>query len=77
MRCSVKRCTASGIVPDSELGTIPGRQCTIPLRYMLRCARETAVYSAGTLTNFRGAGFGMCSQNAVTMADISEKQASA
>ena len=45
MRCSAsaKRewCTASGTVPKAEFGTIPGLQRNIPLRFMLRCARET------------------------------------
>jgi hypothetical protein len=31
----------SGIALDSEPVTIPGQQRTIPLRSMLRCARET------------------------------------
>jgi hypothetical protein len=35
----VRRC--SGIVPNSEFVTIPGLQRIIPLRVMLRCARET------------------------------------
>ena len=34
-------------------------------------------YSAGALTSLRGTGLGMCSQNAVTMAETSEKPASA
>jgi hypothetical protein len=36
----VRRC--SGIVPNSAPVTIPGLQRIIALRFMLRCARETA-----------------------------------
>jgi hypothetical protein len=41
MRCSAKRCTASGIVANSVFVTIPELQRIIPLRFMLRCAQET------------------------------------
>ena len=41
MRCSAKRCTASGIALDSASVAIPGQQRTTSLRYMLRRARET------------------------------------
>ena len=34
-------CTAAGAIPTLELGMIPGLQRIIPLRFMLRCARET------------------------------------
>jgi hypothetical protein len=37
----VRRC--SGIVSNSEPVTIPGLQRIIPLRFMLRCARETTL----------------------------------
>src|ERR1700730_6537214 len=38
-RCSAKRCTADPGPP--QIGTIPGLQRTTPLRFVLRCARDT------------------------------------
>ena len=39
MRCSAKRCTAAPGPPETV--TVPGLQRTVPLRFTLRCARDT------------------------------------
>jgi hypothetical protein len=39
---AVRRC--SGIVANSVFEKIPGLRRIIPLRFMLRCARETSLY---------------------------------
>src|SRR5262245_4453713 len=44
-RCSAKRCTADPGPPEARCVTVPGLQRIIPLRFMLRCARDTRTES--------------------------------